>query len=215
MASLKLKAEALSSVVSTTETVVRLIAGVDEAGRGPLAGPVSVAAVILDPSRPKIRGLDDSKKLTEAKREALYEKIVERALAYCVVLVTADEIDRINIFQATMTGMCRALAGLTPSAHEALIDGNALPRELPCAGRAIIGGDGIEPAISAASILAKVSRDRWMVDLDREYPGYGFAEHKGYATPFHLDALKRLGPCPQHRRSFAPVKILMDQGVLF
>jgi ribonuclease HII len=215
MASLKLKAEALSSVVSTTETVVRLIAGVDEAGRGPLAGPVSVAAVILDPSRPKIRGLDDSKKLTEAKREALYEKIVERALAYCVVLVTADEIDRINIFQATMTGMCRALAGLTPSAHEALIDGNALPRELPCAGRAIIGGDGIEPAISAASILAKVSRDRWMVDLDREYPGYGFAEHKGYATPFHLDALKRLGPCPQHRRSFAPVKILVDQGVLF
>ncbi|MDG2536088.1 ribonuclease HII [Dyella jiangningensis] len=215
MASSKLKAEALSSVVSTTETVIRLIAGVDEAGRGPLAGPVSVAAVILDPSRPKIRGLDDSKKLTEAKREALYEKIVERALAYCVVLVTADEIDRINIFQATMTGMCRALAGLTPSAHEALIDGNALPRELPCAGRAIIGGDGIEPAISAASILAKVSRDRWMVDLDREYPGYGFAEHKGYATPFHLDALKRLGPCPQHRRSFAPVKILVDQGVLF
>ena len=215
MASLKLKAEALSSVVSTTETVVRLIAGVDEAGRGPLAGPVSVAAVILDPSRPKIRGLDDSKKLTEAKREALYEKIVERALAYCVVLVTADEIDRINIFQATMTGMCRALAGLTPSAHEALIDGNALPRELPCAGRAIIGGDGIEPAISAASILAKVSRDRWMVELDREYPGYGFAEHKSYATPFHLDALKRLGPCPQHRRSFAPVKILVDQGVLF
>lgn len=215
MASSKLKAEALSSVVSTTETVVRLIAGVDEAGRGPLAGPVSVAAVILDPSRPKIRGLDDSKKLTEAKREALYEKIVERALAYCVVLVTADEIDRINIFQATMTGMCRALAGLTPSAHEALIDGNALPRELPCAGRAIIGGDGIEPAISAASILAKVSRDRWMVELDREYPGYGFAEHKGYATPFHLDALKRLGPCPQHRRSFAPVKILVDQGVLF
>ena len=214
MASSKLKMEA-PSPVATTETVVRLIAGVDEAGRGPLAGPVSVAAVILDPSRPKIRGLDDSKKLTEAKREALYEKIVDRALAYCVVLVTADEIDRINIFQATMTGMCRALAGLTPSAHEAWIDGNALPRELPCAGRAIIGGDALEPAISAASILAKVSRDRWMVELDREYPGYGFAEHKGYATPFHLDALKRLGPCPQHRRSFAPVKILVDQGVLF
>jgi len=214
VASSKLKMEAPSSV-ATTETVVRLIAGVDEAGRGPLAGPVSVAAVILDPSRPKIRGLDDSKKLTEAKREALYEKIVDRALAYCVVLVTADEIDRINIFQATMTGMCRALAGLAPSAHEAWIDGNALPRELPCAGRAIIGGDALEPAISAASILAKVSRDRWMVELDREYPGYGFAEHKGYATPFHLDALKRLGPCPQHRRSFAPVKILVDQGVLF
>ncbi|RAO77409.1 ribonuclease HII [Dyella jiangningensis] len=203
------------SSVATTETVIRLIAGVDEAGRGPLAGPVAVAAVILDPSRPKIRGLDDSKKLTEAKREALYEKIVDRALAYCIVLVTADEIDRINIFQATMTGMCRALAGLNPSAHEAWIDGNALPRELPCAGRAIIGGDALEPAISAASILAKVSRDRWMIELDREYPGYGFAEHKGYGTPFHLDALKRLGPCPQHRRSFAPVKILVDQGVLF
>lgn len=214
MASAKLRMETFSSS-ATTETVVRLIAGVDEAGRGPLAGPVSVAAVILDPSRPKIRGLDDSKKLTEAKREALYEKIVERAMAYCVVLVTADEIDRINIFQATMTGMCRALAGLNPSAHEAWIDGNALPRDLPCAGRAIVGGDGLEPAISAASILAKVSRDRWMVELDREYPGYGFAEHKGYGTPFHLDALKRLGPCPQHRRSFAPVKILVDQGVLF
>lgn len=196
-------------------TVVRLVAGVDEAGRGPLAGPVAVAAVILDPSRPRIRGLDDSKKLTQAKRESLYEKIVDRALAHCVVLVMADEIDRINIFQATMTGMCRALTGLSPAAHEAWIDGNALPRELPCTGRAIVGGDALEPAISAASILAKVSRDRWMVELDREYPGYGFADHKGYATPAHLDALKRLGPCPQHRRSFAPVKLLTDQGVLF
>lgn len=192
----------------------RLIAGVDEAGRGPLAGPVAVAAVILDPARP-IAGLNDSKKLTEAKREALYPRIVENALGYCVVLVTADEIDRINIFQATMTGMCRALAGLNPSAHEAWIDGNALPRELPCPGRAIVGGDALEPAISAASILAKVSRDRWMVALDQEHPGYGFAEHKGYPTPVHLEALKRLGPCPQHRRSFAPVKLLVDQGVLF
>lgn len=192
----------------------RLIAGVDEAGRGPLAGPVAVAAVILDPARP-IAGLNDSKKLTEAKREALYPRIIENALAYCVVLVTADEIDRINIFQATMTGMCRALAGLNPSAHEAWIDGNALPRELPCPGRAIVGGDALEPAISAASILAKVSRDRWMVALDQEHPGYGFAEHKGYPTPVHLEALKRLGPCPQHRRSFAPVKLLVDQGVLF
>lgn len=192
----------------------RLIAGVDEAGRGPLAGPVAVAAVILDPSRP-IAGLNDSKKLTEAKREALYPQIIENALAYCVVLVTADEIDRINIFQATMIGMCRALAGLNPSAHEAWIDGNALPRELPCPGRAIVGGDALEPAISAASILAKVSRDRWMVALDQEHPGYGFAEHKGYPTPVHLEALKRLGPCPQHRRSFAPVKLLVDQGVLF
>lgn len=215
MASLKLKAEALSSVVSTTETVVRLIAGVDEAGRGPLAGPVSVAAVILDPSRPKIRGLDDSKKLTEAKREALYEKIVERALAYCVVLVTADEIDRINIFQATMVGMTRALLGLMPAATEALIDGNQLPKNLPCPARAIIGGDALEPSISAASILAKVSRDRLMVTMDTQFPGYGFADHKGYSTPGHLAALQRLGPCAEHRRSFEPVRILLDQGQLF
>ncbi|WP_110301584.1 ribonuclease HII [Dyella sp. AtDHG13] len=193
---------------------MRLIAGVDEAGRGPLAGPVAVAAVILDPARP-IDGLDDSKKLTEQKREALYPLIVERALAHCIVMVMSDEIDRINIFQATMTGMSRALSGLTPAAHEAWIDGNALPRDLPCTGRAIIGGDALEPAISAASILAKVTRDRWMVALDREHPGYGFAEHKGYATPAHLAALQRLGPCPHHRRSFAPVKILVDQGVLF
>ena len=197
------------------DVLVRFIAGVDEAGRGPLAGPVAVAAVILDPSKPRIRGLDDSKKLTHAKRESLYEKIVERALSYSIVMVMSDEIDRINIFQATMTGMCRALAGLTPSAHEAWIDGNALPRDLPCAGRAIIGGDALEPAISAASILAKVTRDRWMVELDRQHPGYGFAEHKGYGTPAHLAALQRLGPCPHHRRSFAPVKILVDQGVLF
>ncbi|RDI97894.1 ribonuclease HII [Dyella solisilvae] len=192
----------------------RLIAGVDEAGRGPLAGPVAVAAVILDPARP-IVGLNDSKKLSEARREALYPQIIEQALAHCVVMVTAEEIDRINIYQATMAGMCRALAGLATTPHEALIDGNALPRDLPCAGRAIIGGDALEPAISAASILAKVTRDRWMVALDSEHPGYGFAVHKGYGTPAHLEALKRLGPCPHHRRSFAPVKLLVDQGVLF
>lgn len=191
-----------------------LIAGVDEAGRGPLAGPVAVAAVILDPARP-IDGLNDSKKLSEAKREALYPQIVANALAHCIVMVTTEEIDRINIYQATMIGMCRALTGLNPAPLEALIDGNALPREMPCPGRAIVGGDALEPAISAASILAKVSRDRWMVALDKEYPGYGFAEHKGYGTPAHLEALKRLGPCPHHRRSFAPVKLLVDQGVLF
>ncbi len=211
MAELKTRRRA-ASIEPTV--AMRLIAGVDEAGRGPLAGPVAVAAVILDPARP-IDGLDDSKKLTEQKREALYPLIVERALAHCIVMVMSDEIDRINIFQATMTGMSRALSGLTPAAHEAWIDGNALPRDLPCTGRAIIGGDALEPAISAASILAKVTRDRWMVALDREHPGYGFAEHKGYATPAHLAALQRLGPCPHHRRSFAPVKILVDQGVLF
>jgi len=191
-----------------------LTAGVDEAGRGPLAGPLAVAAVILDPRRP-IAGLDDSKKLSEAKREDLYPLIVERALAYCVVLIEVDEIDRINIFQATMAGMSRAVAGLALTAHEALIDGNQLPKDLPCRGRAIVGGDALEPAISAASILAKVSRDRLMVAMDAVHPGYGFAVHKGYATPGHLSALQQLGPCVQHRRSFAPVRLLLDQARLF
>ena len=190
------------------------IAGVDEAGRGPLAGPLAVAAVILDPARP-IVGLNDSKQLSEAKREALYPLIIERALAYCIVLIERDEIDRLNIFQATMAGMSRAVAGLVPVAHEALIDGNQLPKDLPCPGRAIVGGDALEPAISAASILAKVSRDRVMVTLDGVHPGYGFAVHKGYATPAHLAALQQLGPCAQHRRSFAPVRLLLDQARLF
>lgn len=189
-------------------------AGVDEAGRGPLAGPVVVAAVILDPARP-IAGLDDSKKLSEKKREALFPLIVERALAQCVVIVEAEEIDRINIFQATMAGMSRAVAGLAIAPHEALVDGNKLPKDLPCPGRAIVGGDALEPAISAASILAKVTRDRLMVALDDVHPGYGFAVHKGYPTPSHLQALRQLGPTPQHRRSFAPVRELIDQGQLF
>ncbi|RDD81648.1 ribonuclease HII [Dyella tabacisoli] len=191
-----------------------LIAGVDEAGRGPLAGPLTVAAVILDPQRP-IAGLNDSKKLSEKKREALYPQIIERALAYCVIVVLPEEIDRLNIFQATMAGMSRAVAGLTPTAHSALIDGNKLPKDLPCPGRAIVGGDALEPAISAASILAKVTRDRLMIDMESTHPGYGFAIHKGYPTPAHLSALKLLGPCVQHRRSFAPVKVLLDQTQLF
>lgn len=191
-----------------------LTAGVDEAGRGPLAGPVVVAAVILDPARP-IAGLDDSKKLSERRREALYPQVIERALAHCVIVVEAAEIDRLNIFQATMAGMSRAVAGLSPAAREALVDGNKLPRDLPCAGRAIVGGDALEPAISAASILAKVTRDRLMVALDAVHPGYGFAVHKGYPTPAHLDALQRLGPCPHHRRSFAPVARALEQMALF
>ena len=194
--------------------VRRLVAGVDEAGRGPLAGPVAVAAVILDPRRP-IAGLDDSKKLSEAKREKLYPLIVERALAWHIVLVEVEEIDRINIFQATMTGMRRALENLMPCAHEAMIDGNYVPKALPCPARAIVGGDALEPAISAASILAKVSRDRYMAELDTVHPGYGFAVHKGYATPAHLAALERLGPCIQHRRSFAPVGRALEQMTLF
>ena len=187
-----------------------LTAGVDEAGRGPLAGPVVVAAVILDPQRP-IDGLADSKKLSASQREALYSLILQRARAWHVVVVDCDRIDCLNIFQATMAGMCEAVAGLSVNAELALIDGNHLPKALPCRGHAVVGGDAIEPAISAASILAKVSRDRQMVDLDRVHPGYGFAGHKGYPTPDHLDALRRLGPCPIHRRSFAPVRALMQQ----
>jgi ribonuclease HII len=192
---------------NVTATLPRdlVVAGVDEAGRGPLAGPVVVAAVILDPSRP-IRGLNDSKQLDHATREKLYGRIVERALAFSVVFVEREEIDRINIFQATMTGMTRALMGLSMAPGMALIDGNRLPRTLPCNAQAVIGGDATEPAISAASILAKVSRDRHMHVLDGVHPGYGFARHKGYAVPEHLDALDRLGPCEAHRRSFAPVK---------
>ncbi|HEX7341870.1 MAG TPA: ribonuclease HII [Rhodanobacteraceae bacterium] len=187
----------------------RLTAGIDEAGRGPLAGPVSVAAVILDPGRP-IAGLDDSKRLSERRREALYPLIKERALAWHIVLIDHVTIDRMNILQATLHGMREALAGLTPAAELALIDGNRVPDGLACAGRAIIGGDHQHAAISAASILAKVERDRYMIELDARHPGYGFAQHKGYGTAAHLDALARLGPCPEHRVSFAPVRESRD-----
>jgi len=186
-----------------------LVAGVDEAGRGPLAGPVVVAAVILDASKP-IRGLNDSKQLNEATREKLYGRIIERAIAWSVIFVEREEIDRINIFRATMQGMTRSLLGLATPPGYALIDGNRLPRQLPCPAQAVVGGDATEPAISAASILAKVSRDRHMVALDAQFPGYGFARHKGYSVPEHLDALTRLGPCEHHRRSFAPVRLLLE-----
>lgn len=181
------------------------IAGVDEAGRGPLAGPVSVAAVILDPAHP-IEGLNDSKRLSEAKRESLYPLIVERALAWRIEFVESDEIDRLNILQATLTGMRRALEGLSPSADAARIDGNRLPQGLPCPAEALVGGDAIEPAIMAASILAKVARDRRMLELHALHPQYGFDRHKGYPSPVHLAALAVHGPCPEHRRSYAPVR---------
>lgn len=181
-----------------------LIAGVDEAGRGPLAGPVVVAAVILDPTRP-IEGLNDSKKLTEKRREALFPLIIERALAHRIEFVEPNEIDELNILQATLTGMHRALCALSPAAQFARIDGNRLPHNLPCAAEAIVGGDALDPAIMAASILAKVSRDRMMVALHAEYPQYGFDQHKGYPAPSHLAALQQHGPCPHHRRSYAPV----------
>ncbi|MCR6662511.1 MAG: ribonuclease HII [Luteimonas sp.] len=185
-----------------------LVAGVDEAGRGPLAGPVVVAAVILDPARP-VDGLNDSKKLTEKRREALYPLIVERALAHRIEFVGCDEIDAINILQATLTGMRRALCALSPAAQFARIDGNRLPRDLPCPAEAVVGGDALDPAIMAASILAKVARDRMMVALHEEFPQYGFDKHKGYPSPVHLAALREHGPCPQHRRSYAPVQRLL------
>lgn len=184
---------------------VELIAGVDEAGRGPLAGPVVVAAVILDVRRP-IDGLADSKLLSAKRREQLEIEIYNRALAWAVCSVDVEEIDRINILQATLIGMARALAALAIAPTLALIDGNRLPRDLRCAARAIIGGDALEPAISAASILAKTARDRLMCAFDPIHPGYGFTEHKGYSTPGHLRALAELGPCAIHRRSFAPVR---------
>jgi ribonuclease HII len=185
------------------------LAGVDEAGRGPLAGPVVVAAVILDPRRP-IVGLADSKVLCENDRERLAALIRERALAFSVVAVGVDEIDRYNIFHATMIGMQRALAALAHAPAYALVDGNHLPKPMPCPARAVVDGDAKEPAISAASIIAKTTRDNLMRELDGVHPGYGFAQHKGYSTPEHFEALGRLGPCPIHRRSFAPVRHCME-----
>jgi ribonuclease HII len=190
------------------------VAGVDEAGRGPLAGPVVVAAVILDPARP-IVGLADSKVICENERERLAAIVRERALAFAVVAVDVDEIDRFNIFRATMLGMQRALAALTLAPVYALVDGNQLPKPMPCAARAVVDGDAREPAISAASIIAKTVRDRMMHELDAVHPGYGFARHKGYSTPEHFEALNRLGPCPIHRRSFAPVQAKVASGDLF
>ncbi len=180
-----------------------LIAGVDEAGRGPLAGPVYAAAVILDPNRP-IAGLRDSKLLSAGQRERLALEIRERSLAWAVAAADVEEIDAINILQATLMAMRRAVESLSPAPTQALIDGNRLPR-LSCSARAIVRGDRDVPAISAASILAKTARDALLLEMDGLYPGYGFAHNKGYGTPEHLAALERHGPCPAHRRSFAPV----------
>lgn len=184
-----------------------LVAGVDEVGRGPLAGPVVTAAVILDPERP-IEGLADSKKLTEKRREQLFEVIKERALAWALGRAEVDEIDELNILQATMLAMQRAVTALDPQPGHALIDGNRCPK-LPCSSEAIVKGDSRVPAIAAASILAKVSRDREMVEMDANYPGYGLAGHKGYPTKAHIAALQELGVSPIHRRSFGPVKKLL------
>ena len=188
------------------------IAGVDEAGRGPLAGPVIAAAVILHPEKP-IVGLGDSKKLTEKQRENLFDIIYERAFSVGVGRAEALEIDEINILQATMVAMQRAVANLTIMPHFVLVDGNRSPG-FPCPSRAIIKGDQSEPAISAASIIAKVTRDREMCQLDQKYPEYQFAKHKGYPTKDHMAMLKQYGPCPIHRRSYAPVALVMSALVL-
>jgi len=185
-------------------TQATLTAGVDEAGRGPLAGPVVVAAVIL-PVEYDLKSLDDSKRLTALKRERLLPQIEAQAIAFAVEFVTPEEIDRVNILQATMNGMQRAVEKLSPTPDRAMIDGNRAP-DLSCEVKTVIGGDGLIPSISAASVLAKVYRDRLMLQLHEQYPGYGFDRHKGYPTAHHLERLKTLGPCAIHRQSFAPVR---------
>ncbi|SFM31366.1 RNase HII [Halopseudomonas yangmingensis] len=185
-----------------------LVAGVDEVGRGPLCGAVVTAAVILDPSRP-IEGLNDSKKLSEARREALFPLIQQQALAWCIARAEVEEIDQLNILQATLLAMQRAVAGLSITPQRVLVDGNRCPT-LPMPAAAVVKGDSRVPAIAAASILAKVARDREMGELDLRYPGYGLAKHKGYPTPLHLAALRQLGVTPIHRRSFAPVRALLE-----
>jgi ribonuclease HII len=180
-----------------------LVAGVDEAGRGPLMGPVVAAAVILDDLHP-IKGLADSKVLTALRRDKLYDEIRAKALCFSIAQATVEEIDEINILQATMLAMKRAVEGLRLKPHKVLVDGNRIPT-LVIVAEAIVGGDALVPAISAASILAKVWRDRWCQAFHLEYPQYGFATHKGYGTAEHLAALRAHGACPQHRRSFRPV----------
>jgi ribonuclease HII len=193
--------------------VHRLIAGVDEAGRGPLAGPVVCAAVILDPKKP-IAGLGDSKALSEKKREALFPLIQENSLAWKIVFIEAADIDRLNIFKATMEGMRQAVCDLCIKPDHALIDGNKIPPGLACSAEALVKGDARETCIMAASILAKVARDAYMLKLHHEYPQYEFAKHKGYPTAMHFEALKLHGPCPEHRRSFAPVRELIGLSLL-
>lgn len=194
-----------------------LVCGVDEAGRGPLAGPVYAAAVMLDPAR-RIRGIDDSKQISEREREKIALRIKERALAWSIAFATVEEIDRLNIYWATMLAMQRAVQALGVAPAEVLVDGNRCPK-LSYPARAIVGGDAKVRCIGAASILAKTARDAEMQQWHERYPHYGFAQHKGYATPDHLELLQRHGPCEVHRRSFAPVRLLLgdepQQAALF
>jgi ribonuclease HII len=195
-------------------TTFHWVCGVDEAGRGPLCGSVVAAAVILDPARP-ISGLADSKKISASKREKLAIEIKTHALAWAVAEASVAEIDKLNILHATMLAMRRAVESLRVVPSEALIDGNRIPPGLLIPARAIVKGDATEPAISAASILAKTCRDAQLIDMDRRYPQYGFARHKGYPTNEHLQALKKFGASTEHRRSFGPVADVLAQASLF
>lgn len=197
-----------------------LIVGIDEAGRGPLAGSVFAAAVILDPNRP-IEGLMDSKKLSEKKRDYLATIIKAQALAWSIASASVEEIDRLNILEATMLAMTRVWQGIKQAHHYVLIDGNQIPKAMRATlpdnllstqhVEAIVKGDDSVPAIAAASILAKTARDAELYALDAQYPDYGFAQHKGYGTKLHLSRLEALGPCPIHRQSFAPIKRFLQQ----
>jgi ribonuclease HII len=189
------------------------LCGVDEAGRGPLAGPVMAAAVMLDPARP-IAGLRDSKKLSAAKRELLADEIRLHAAAWCVAEASVAEIDQLNILQATMLAMQRAVAGLGRAPDDVWVDGNRCPN-WAWRSQAVVKGDDKVAAIAAASILAKTTRDQFMQQLHTDFPAYGFAQHMGYGTAVHLAALKMHGACPHHRRSFGPVKLALDQASLF
>lgn len=185
------------------------VCGVDEAGRGPWAGPVSAGAVILHENPRKIpKGLDDSKKLTAKARQELELEIKDRAVAWGVGFATVEEIHELNILHATGLAMCRAIEALSVQPAFALVDGN-YPFKLPCEVKTVVGGDGKSKSIAAASILAKVARDRLMVEMDERYPGYGFARHKGYNAPSHLEALVAMGPCEIHRRAWRPVKLVL------
>lgn len=186
----------------------QLLAGVDEVGRGPLAGDVVTAAVILDPLQP-IEGLNDSKKLSEKRRDELYDEIIAKALSWSIGRASVAEIDRFNILQATMMAMYRAVQGLHIQPEYVAVDGNKMPK-WPYRGETVVKGDGRVAEIGAASIIAKVTRDREMIAFEEQYPGYGFAGHKGYATREHTDALKELGPTPIHRRSFEPVRSMTE-----
>ena len=187
----------------------RLIAGVDEVGRGPLVGAVVTAAVILDPNNPS-EGLADSKKLSEKKRLALAAEIKQKALAWALGRAEAEEIDKLNILQASLLAMTRAVQALRIRPQFVLLDGNKIPNDLDIPAQAVVKGDSLIAEISAASILAKVARDQEMEELDRQYPEYAFAQHKGYPTKLHLEKLTALGPLPQHRRSFAPVRKVLE-----